>query len=54
LLADDAAKSGRAHVSEWPPTRDMSVFDCVNAADAMVGGRFLGATTGSNSGKPFA
>jgi CDP-Glycerol:Poly(glycerophosphate) glycerophosphotransferase len=54
LLADDVAKTGRAHVFGVAASREMSVIDCVNAADAMVGDVSSVATDWLYSGKPFA
>jgi hypothetical protein len=54
LLADDADKTGRAHVFGPAATREMSVIDCVNAADAMIGDVSSVATDWLYSGKPLA
>ncbi|HZD99941.1 MAG TPA: CDP-glycerol glycerophosphotransferase family protein [Micromonosporaceae bacterium] len=54
MLAEDAAKSGRSHLFGPAATREMSVFDCVNAADAMIGDVSSVATDWLYSGKPFA
>jgi CDP-Glycerol:Poly(glycerophosphate) glycerophosphotransferase len=54
LLAEDAAKTGRAHLFGPAARRDMSVIDCINAADAMIGDVSSVATDWLYSGKPFA
>ncbi len=54
LLAEDAAKTGRAHLFGAAAARDMSVIDCINAADAMIGDVSSVATDWLYSGKPFA
>ena len=54
LLAEDAAKTGRVHLFGPAALRDMSVIDCINAADAMVGDVSSVATDWLYSGKPFA
>jgi hypothetical protein len=54
LLAEDAAKTGRAHLFGPAATREMSVIDCVNAADALIGDVSSVATDWLYSGKPFA
>ncbi|GAB3648788.1 CDP-glycerol glycerophosphotransferase family protein [Glycomyces tarimensis] len=54
LLRADAAKSGRAHV--WGPKacEDMTLFDCVNAADALVCDVSAVASDWLYTEKPFA
>ena len=54
LLAEDAAKTGRVHLFGPAASREMSVIDCVNAADAMIGDVSSVATDWLYSGKPFA
>jgi hypothetical protein len=54
LLAEDAAKTGRQHLYGEAATEDMSVFDCVNASDALVGDVSAVATDWLYSAKPFA
>jgi hypothetical protein len=54
MLAEDAAKTGRAHLFGPAATRELSVIDCVNAADAMIGDVSSVATDWLYSGKPFA
>ncbi len=54
LLAEDAVRTGRAHLFGAAASRDMSVIDCINAADAMIGDVSSVATDWLYSGKPFA
>jgi hypothetical protein len=54
ILAEDRAKTGRPHVFGVAATTDMSVFDCVNRADAMISDVSSVASDFLYSGKPFA
>ncbi len=54
LLAEDAAKTGRQHLYGDAATGQMSVIDCVNASDALVGDVSAVATDWLYSAKPFA
>jgi len=54
LLAEDAAKTGRQHLYGEAATGGMSVFDCVNASDALVGDVSAVATDWLYSAKPLA
>jgi hypothetical protein len=54
LLAEDAAKTGRQHLYGEAATGEMSVIDCVNASDALVGDVSAVATDWLYSAKPFA
>jgi hypothetical protein len=54
ILAEDTARTGRIHLYGAAASADMSVFDCVNASDALVGDVSSVATDWLYSGKPFA
>ncbi|MEV0649662.1 CDP-glycerol glycerophosphotransferase family protein [Phytomonospora sp. NPDC050363] len=54
LLAEDAAKTGRAHKWGKTTTKDMSLFECMNACDAMVSDVTAVASDWLYSEKPFA
>lgn len=54
LLAEDAAKTGRRHLYGEAAAREMSVIDCVNVSDALVGDVSAVATDWLYSAKPFA
>jgi len=54
MLADDADKTGRAHVYGPAASTEMTVFDCVNRADAMISDVSSVASDFLYSGKPFA
>ena len=54
ILAADREKTGRAHVFGPAAQTDMSVFDCVNRADAMISDVSGVASDFLYSGKPFA
>ncbi len=54
MLREDAARTGRAHVFGEQAERVMSIFDCINAADAMVSDVSSVVVDWLFSGKPFA
>jgi CDP-glycerol:poly(glycerophosphate) glycerophosphotransferase len=54
LLAEDRAKTGRPHIFGPAATTAMSVFDCVNKADALISDVSGVASDFLFSGKPFA
>jgi CDP-Glycerol:Poly(glycerophosphate) glycerophosphotransferase len=54
ILADDREQTGRAHVFGAAATKDMSVNDCTNAADAMISDVSAVASDFLYSAKPFA
>ena len=54
LLADDAAKSGRNHRYGDASSVQMSLFDCINAADVLISDVSAVASDWLFSEKPFA
>ncbi|KAA1423694.1 hypothetical protein FE697_008950 [Mumia zhuanghuii] len=54
LLREDAERTGRQHVYGERAERSMSIFDCINAADAMVSDVSSVVVDWLFSGKPFA
>ncbi|MGH1562426.1 CDP-glycerol glycerophosphotransferase family protein [Mumia sp. DW29H23] len=54
MLREDAERTGRQHVFGQRAEREMSVFDCINAADAMVSDVSSVVVDWLFSGKPFA
>ncbi|MBW9206486.1 CDP-glycerol glycerophosphotransferase family protein [Mumia sp. zg.B17] len=54
MLREDAERTGRQHVYGHRAEREMSVFDCINAADAMVSDVSSVVVDWLFSGKPFA
>ncbi|QMW67558.1 CDP-glycerol glycerophosphotransferase family protein [Mumia sp. ZJ1417] len=54
MLREDAERTGRAHVFGERAERTMSIFDCINAADAMVSDVSSVVVDWLFSGKPFA
>ncbi|MFC7479903.1 CDP-glycerol glycerophosphotransferase family protein [Luedemannella flava] len=54
LLARDRASSGRAHVWGEASSREMSLVDCINEADALVADVSSVVTDFLYSGRPFA
>ncbi|UEJ84155.1 CDP-glycerol glycerophosphotransferase family protein [Brachybacterium halotolerans subsp. kimchii] len=54
MLAADAEQAGRQHLFGFAAEKEMSVFDCFNASDAMVSD--VSSVVGDylHSGKPFA
>jgi CDP-Glycerol:Poly(glycerophosphate) glycerophosphotransferase len=54
MLADDRAKTGRAHVFGAAATTGMSLFDCINAADALISDISSVASDWLYTAKPFA
>ena len=54
ILAEDRDKTGRAHVFGAAATKEMSVNDCANAADAMISDVSAVASDFLYSSKPFA
>ena len=54
MLREDTARTGRRHVFGERAEREMSIFDCINAADAMVSDVSSVVVDWLFSGKPFA
>ncbi|HEY1487136.1 MAG TPA: CDP-glycerol glycerophosphotransferase family protein [Micromonosporaceae bacterium] len=54
ILSEDRDKTGRPHIFGPAATTAMSVFDCVNKADAMISDVSSVASDFLYSGKPFA
>ena len=54
MLADDAAKSGRNHRYGDASSVQMSLFDCINAADVLISDVSAVASDWLFSEKPFA
>ncbi len=54
MLADDAAKTGRNHLYGEVSSVQMSLFDCINSADAMISDVSAVASDWLFSRKPFA
>ncbi|WP_370618816.1 CDP-glycerol glycerophosphotransferase family protein [Mumia qirimensis] len=54
LLREDADRTGRQHVYGERAEKAMSIFDCINAADAMVSDVSSVVVDWLFSGKPFA
>ncbi|HEY2793754.1 MAG TPA: CDP-glycerol glycerophosphotransferase family protein, partial [Micromonosporaceae bacterium] len=54
MLADDRTRTGRQHVFGPAATEQMTLFDCINRADAMISDVSGVASDFLYSGKPFA